>query len=70
VLTKFKLIGTENFDYEASEYFNRVIKQSELLFKKTPQIETTRMGFKKTYKELIIEVDELKNFFRGNHKHV
>lgn len=68
VLTKFKFIGTENFDYEASEYFSRVIKQSALLFKKTPQIECTMLGLKKTYIESMIEVDELTNFFRGNKK--
>jgi hypothetical protein len=55
--------GEDTFDRQALSYFMRVVDQSELLFKKTPTYENTLLGFSKKYKESIIEIDSLTDFF-------
>jgi hypothetical protein len=55
--------GEDTFDRQALSYFMRVVDQSELLFKKTPRFESTMLGLSKKYKESIIEVDSLSDFF-------
>ncbi len=56
-------IGDNTVDNEAWKYFNRVIEQSELLFKKTTDYESGFLGITKRFKDSIIQVDKLTNFF-------
>lgn len=67
VLTKTTLLGNltgdDNFDKDAYEHFIKVIEQSTLLFKKTPEFENAMLGFSKKYKASKIEVDKLTDFF-------
>lgn len=69
VMTKSTFLGSitnsENLDRDAYEYFERVIEQSELLFKKTPQYENTMLGLSKKYTGSIIEEDKLSDFFKN-----
>lgn len=78
VMTKVKSIlggivnnvtGEEDFDSTAWNYFQRVIEQSELLFKKNPEYESTMLGLSKRYKSSKIEIDKLTDFFVGKIKH-
>ncbi len=62
--------GEDTFDRQALSYFNRVVNQSELLFKKTPTYESTMLGLSKKYVESIIEIDSLSDFFSGRLKPV
>lgn len=62
------LLGEDSFDNQASNYFKRVIDQSELLFQKTPQYESAMLGLTRKYKESKIEVDKLSAFFIGRTK--
>jgi len=55
--------GDDSLDTQAINYFKRVIIQSELLFSKKPQYEKALWGLTKKYKESIIEVDNLTDFF-------
>lgn len=61
--------GEDSFDSQAWGYFSRVIEQSELLFKKVPQYESTLLGFSKKYKESKIERDMLSDFFSNRAKY-
>lgn len=54
--------GEDSFDNQALTYFKRVIEQSDLLFRKTPQYESAMLGLTKKYKESKIEVDKLTEF--------
>lgn len=63
------LISKDNFDSQAFGYFDRVIDQSELLFKKTPEFESIMLGLSKKYKESKIEVDMLSDFFSNRSKY-
>lgn len=60
--------GEDSFDRTAWAYFSRVIKQSELLFKKVPEYEIAMLGFSKKYKSSKIEVDNLTEFFASRQK--
>ena len=80
VMTKASLLGDiannlvlnvtreESFDKTASDYFTRVIEQSELLFKKVPEYESSLLGFSKKYKSSKVEVDKLTDFFENKPK--
>ncbi len=59
-------LGVEDLDQQAWQYFDRVIDQSELLFKKTPQYEKVLMGLSKKYNSSVIEVDTLSSFFENS----
>jgi hypothetical protein len=50
---------------DAQNYFQEVIDHSDVLFKKTPQYEPSHLGFKETYKNSIVEVDRLSDFFKS-----
>jgi hypothetical protein len=64
ILTKKKgLIGGDNIDDQAWKYFERVIIQSELLFKKKPQYKSTMFGLKEKYEDSSIEIDKFSDFF-------
>lgn len=60
--------GEDSFDKQAWTYFERVIEQSDLLFHKTPQYESTMLGLTKKYKESKVEVDKLSDFFADKPK--
>lgn len=55
--------GEDSLDSQASNYFQRVIKQSEVLFEKKPKYENGMMGLIKNYKESEITKDKLTDFF-------
>ncbi len=57
------LEGEEGVDSQAWIYFERVIEQSDLLFKKVPEFESGFWGITKNYKSSKIETDELSSFF-------
>lgn len=61
--------GEDSFDRTASAYFQRVIEQSELLFKKVPEYDSTMLGFSKKYKSSKTEVDKLTDFFANKSKY-
>ena len=61
--------GEDNFDRTAYEYFERVIDQSELLFKNTPQFERSMLGLSKKYTSSRIEEDKLSDFFENRSKY-
>lgn len=62
------MTGEDSFDNQAWTYFKRVIDQSDLLFKNTPQYESGMLGLTKKYKESKIEVDKLTEFFADKSK--
>lgn len=77
VMTKATLLGNvatklwegeESFDVVAWKYFERVIEQSNLLFHKTPEYESTLLGLTRKYKGSKIEVDKLTEFFVDKNK--
>jgi len=53
--------GVNTLETQASIYFERVIKQSELLFKKVPKYD--KGMFSKKYLDSIIEIDKLSDSF-------
>lgn len=59
------VIGEDNFDKQAENYFSRVIEQSDLLFLKTPIFESALLGLTKKFKESKVEIDTLTDFFDG-----
>lgn len=65
VLTKN---SRESLDYEAYDYFQRVIEQSELLFQRFPEYESTMLGLSKKYMGSNIMVDKLSDFFANKGK--
>ena len=81
VLTKVSLLGNlakdlltnvtgeDSFDRKAESYFSRVIEQSELLFKKVPEYESTMLGLSKKYKSSKIAIDKLTDFFDNKSKY-
>lgn len=66
---KYNVIGEDSLDGKATSYFDRVITQSELLFKKEPQYERTMMGLSKRFTSSKVEVDLLSDFFLGKVKY-
>ena len=74
LMDKKGLIGSftsqDNLDSEAFNYFDLVIKQSDLLFSKVPQFEKTNFGLSKRYSGSVIETDKLSDFFENKLKNV
>jgi hypothetical protein len=77
VLTKATLLGNfatklwdgeESFEVVAWKYFERVIEQSDLLFRKIPEYESTMLGLTRKYKDSKIEVDKFSEFFMDRAK--
>lgn len=78
VMTKATLLGfannlirgEEGFDDQAWDYFKRVIDQSDILFRKTPQFDkgTFGTGLNKKYLNSNIEIDNLSEFFADKSK--
>lgn len=60
--------GQETFENQTADYFDRVIKQAELLFSKVPQYESTMLGLSKRYTKSVIEKDSLSEFFNSKIK--
>jgi len=61
--------GEDSFDRTAWTYFSRVIEQSDLLFKKVPEYESTMLGLSKKYKSSKTEIDKLTDFFANRPKY-
>jgi len=61
--------GEDSFDKTAIAYFQRVIQQSDLLFKKSPEFESTLLGLSRKYKFSKTEVDLLTDFFANRTKY-
>ena len=59
------LMDEETIDKTSSKYFDRVIEQSDCLFKKVPHYESANFGLSKKYKGPIIEIDKLGEHFEG-----
>src|SRR5690606_24802414 len=55
--------GEKSLDQEAWDYFNKVIDNSELLFKNTPEYESGLLGLTKKYKGFKTEVDKISDHF-------
>lgn len=71
VLTNRKgfLSNSENdLEYQAFNYFGRVIEQSDLLFKKVPKLESSMLGLTKKYISSEVETDILSDFFNSKIK--
>ncbi len=62
VLIEGTLLGNA-LDREAFSYFEEVIKQSDLIFKKSPQYENTLMGLKRKYTNSKTDIDKVSEFF-------
>lgn len=52
-----------SLDAESWNYFNRVVDQAQLLYKREPVFESVMLGLSKKYIESVIEVDDLSAFF-------
>jgi len=59
-------LSGDSLEEDAAAYFFRVIEQSELLFKKVAVFEES--FFNSKYKESVIEIDKLSNFFNNKLK--
>lgn len=64
------VVGEETVDTQASNYFFRVIEQSELLFLKVPHYNKGFLGsgVAKKYIGSEVEIDKLSSFFSSKHK--
>jgi len=58
------LTGTKTLDIQAMEYFDEVIANSELLFKKQPEYITGKLGFGKKYEKSIIVENKIENIIK------
>src|SRR6185312_5039710 len=64
LLSKLGVVVVEgSLDNEAESYFSRVIEQSELLFKRSPQYDKKILGLTKKFTGSKIIVDKLSDFF-------
>ncbi|NCI51364.1 hypothetical protein GWC95_15655 [Sediminibacterium roseum] len=66
IMTKTRELGGligDSIDQQAYDYFDRVINQSDLLFKKVPKYEGGLLGIGQRYKESVVEVDITKAHF-------
>lgn len=59
----------DSLDITSLKYFERVIEQAELQFKKTPEYETSMLGLNKKYKTSKTEVDKLTDYFANRPRH-
>ena len=60
--------GQDTLENQTADYFDRVIKQADLLFSKVPQYESTMLGLSKRYTKSVIETDKLSDFFNNKIK--
>ncbi len=65
---KNKILGNSSLDINAFNYFVRVIEQADLIYKKTPQFESSTLGLTKKYKGSIVEIDNTNSFFKEGKK--
>lgn len=66
---RYNVTGEDSLDGKATDYFDRVIKQSELLFKKEPEYESKMLGLSKKYSGSKTETDLLSDFFSNKAKY-
>ena len=57
--------GGDSYDKKASNYFLRVIDQSEILFQRIPKFEKTLLGLKQNYVKSKTKEDKLSEFFES-----
>ncbi|OFX25213.1 MAG: hypothetical protein A2033_01860 [Bacteroidetes bacterium GWA2_31_9] len=62
------LQGEETVDTKALKYFERVIKQSDLIYKRIPKYESILLGISKKYKCSEIVEDKIEELFTGKIK--
>ena len=59
------LTSQDTLENDAAIYFERVIKQSDLLFLRVPKVESTMLGLSKIYSGSEIKIDKLSDFFNN-----
>jgi hypothetical protein len=62
---KTNITGEDSFDKAAEDYFNRVVKQSDLLFKRTPEFDSKLFGLSKKHMYSKTDIDKLTDFFEN-----
>lgn len=69
VLTKTSMFSSdESLDSKAWDYFDRVIEQSTLLYKREPRYKKTLLGLSEQYIHSEVLKDELTEFFKSREK--
>ncbi len=63
ILLEFKLLGNNSLDYDAANYFSRVIEQAKVVYEAFPEFEKTSLGFSKKYIKSRIQTDIRKEMF-------
>lgn len=58
------ITGTQTLDKQAMIYFDEVINNSELLFKKEPEYSTGMLGFGKKYEKSVITENKIDNLIK------
>ncbi len=58
----------DDLEYDAGLCFDRVIEQSEILFKRVPQYESKMLGLTKRYLNSVTEIDKLSAFFNKTYQ--
>ncbi len=58
------LTGSKTLDMQATEYFEEVIANSELLFKKEPEYSSSMLGFGKRYEKSVITENKIDNLIK------
>lgn len=57
------VVSSEDLEESSKDYFSEIIDNSDVLFRKTPQYESSFLGLSKKYTHSEIEVDKLSDFF-------
>jgi hypothetical protein len=57
--------GDKSLDAQTSEYFDRVIEQSDVLYKRVPTYKKQYLGLKEKFVSSTVEVDLLSEFFNS-----
>lgn len=68
LLSTLNIPVEKSFDMQAGEYFIKVIKNSELLFKNIPEYESAMLGLTKKFKGIKNEVDKISELFAPTSK--
>jgi hypothetical protein len=63
VLSESKRFSTGGLDEQAFEYFDLVVNQSQLLYRRTPKFEKKFLGLSTNYLGSTVETDQLSDFF-------
>jgi hypothetical protein len=63
ILMEYKILGSNSLDYDASDFFQRVIDQAKIVFQSVPEFEKTNLGFSKKYIKSNIQTDNREAMF-------